>query len=263
MARLSNGNYSSIKDLQSILASVRGSFNKIGGTLYEAVVQQAGNVAGKKIQEEFVKAHRQMGQSAMMKIVPDFRLTSSGTEKIEGKSQKSDIIMTYSQNGVVFHLGGSIKLQQKKDVVKGKAAPKIGNLHSGLSLGDMLEEYSKISGFSLSELERLEAGLGALKVRSGNKLIKFTQTNSTGGYQNLATSWEQLKEASKYAGFLRAISGSGKETQLKTLKNDVAAVIIVNNQVYSIYDILQKIIEDFDAHAKITGPGWTNSKFST
>lgn len=263
MALLENGESLSAKDLKSILASVRGSFNKIGGTLYEAVAVQAGNVAGKKIKERFAAANREIASMPNVKLIPDMRFTSSGAEKINGKSQKSDIIMTYNEGGVTFQLGGSIKLQQKTDVVKGKALPKISNLHSGLSIGDMIEEYSKISGFSLSELEHFEAGIGALKVRSGNKLVKFTQAQSSGGYSNLSTAWENLKEASKYAGFLRAISGSGANTGLSTLKNDTAAIIVVNNQVYSIYNILQSIVMDFDKYAKITGPGWTNSKFST
>lgn len=186
MAKLQSGENMSVKDLQSIISSVRGSFNKIGGTLYEAVVVQAGNVAGEKAKEEFVKANREIAEMPDVRIIPDVHFSSSGAEKINGKSQKSDIIMTYSAGGITFQIGGSVKLQQKKDVIQGKAMPKIANLHSGLSLGDMIAEYSKISGFSLSELQNLEAGLGALKVRSGNKLVKFTQANSTGGYGNLS-----------------------------------------------------------------------------
>ena len=55
-----------------------------------------------------------------------------------------------------------------------------------------------------------------------------------------------MVEYGKYSAALRALSGSGAEL-------DFAALIIINNKIYSLYDLLKKMTNDFKTYMSING----------
>lgn len=250
--------------LESIMRSIRGCFNTLGGRLYEVVPMHALNIIGKQMEDQIQSTNRQINQLSGLVAYQNFRSQATGSGKIAGSDIKPDISLIYNENGVIYRFGGSVKLAQNRDTIKGEQ-PKIKNLHSGLTLGQMFQDYFSIIGDSLNNLEWFEAGLGALRIySSANSTIPFNQNNSSGAYSTLSSSWDNLKEASKYAGFLRALTGSGAISgNLGSLFADNAAFMVVNNKVYSMYSILEQIANNFDKYASISGAGWGNaSSFS-
>lgn len=231
------------KTLEAIVKSVRGSFNTMGGQFYEVAVKHAANVAGEELRDQLKTVYNLIGKNYPARVGSDLDAIWSGNQKLEGGDIKPDIQLSFSKNNVTFSFGGSIKLAQNAQYAQGKAFQI--QLQGSPSLGEGLEQYMNLAGYSANSLQWFEAGLGALKLYSGKKAINFNLKNSNGAYQDLIQQWQDLMEMSKKALFIRALSGSGdmlKESG--KILTDTASFLVINNTVYSMYDIICHFLDD-------------------
>ena len=246
-------------DLASIGASVRGSFSKIGGHMYEAVVVQAINCADCAAEEAFLEANNKIRKG----MPPGSSLNDSSlraaytatSKTLNGQDLKGDISMVYTRNGISYNISGSLKLNQQKNTLKGKSL-KISNVQGGFTLGEYIRQGFLVSGNSVASMQWYEAALGAVKI---NK----TKFSGSSQYTEARESWKEMIQYSKYAAALRMLTGHGGAVQTKTngFVFDFASVFVINNRVYSGYSIMKELVLSFDKHAKMTGV--SASSFST
>ena len=259
---VSAGGEMSAKDFNSFLTSLTSVFSSVGGLMYEPVVNQAANIVKYKMDQVIDNTNAEMA-SPITRIISS---THTGTAKIDSKDVKPDIVLTASINGVIVDFGGSIKLRQSKEVLNTKKLPKIDLVSEGWTLGRMLEEGHKFAG-AMNLFPYYEAGFGAIY---GGKESDgfFKPTNSkaysdnkgweTSAYSALSDAWEKAKEGSKYVMALHVLSGSGSSFQKNgAIFRDTASILIINNKIYSVYDILKVITNGLDKFMHVTeGPGF-------
>lgn len=216
--------------LYSLMRSLSGGFNTLGGILNEAAVKllfDAANSRGYNQVTDRVKN--------IVSAIPNAKLRVYGanlvTNKIGGKDVKSDITVIYTENGIVYTFGGSIKNLQNKQSLKGGVV--IKDIHSGFTFGSLIQEAYKLAGKNIDEMQGYEAALGAM-YRS-----PLYGVGESGEYVQM---WNSMKEYGKYASALRMLTGSGN-----FYENDFASILIVNDKIYSMYDILKNLCTNFDA----------------
>ena len=254
LSQLAKGGSSDI-DYNSVMRSVAGCFNEIGGHLYEAVVAFIFEHADETVRREvipalardFEKTGRISGEffEVTSRILSEVKTT--GQNKIDNQEVKGDISMKTSYDGITFQLSGSIKLLQNDDAITGKSL-RLKNIHNGMSFGNALTIGLDSAGHSTDILQWFEAHMSAVKQTEGSK--KNYVLSSGNGVEQ---SWENLKEYSKYSVALRMLTGSGDFT-----KDDFASILVVNNKIFSMYSILQKLSNNFDEYATIGG-GWNST----
>lgn len=223
---------SSQDEIDSIIKSVQGCFSAIMGVMYEPVATHAINLAKNKFDTEGKKAI-DSAFSASGGIV-SARQTGQKGKELYGHDAKEDIELTWNQNEISYRFGASIKLAQREKVLSGKGY--INNLHSGYNIGRYIADAFSLAGKkSDSSKKHWEAVWGARDIG-----------NASSSYGKALESWRTMVEYGKYSAALRALSGSGA-------KLDFAALIIVNNKIYSLYDLLKKMTNEFDRYMSING----------
>ena len=133
---------SSQDEIDSIIKSVQGCFSAIMGVMYEPVVAHAVNLAKNKFDTEGKKAI-DSAFSASGGIVSAKQTGQKGKE-LYGHDAKEDIELTWTQNGISYRFGASIKLAQREEVLSGKGY--INNLHSGYNIGRYIADAFSLAG---------------------------------------------------------------------------------------------------------------------
>lgn len=250
---LSKDSSASSLSMESIAKSIAGSFSAIGGKMFEPVAEHAFNCGDVAFWEELVnandniKAHLPPGSFL---IDGELRSKYTGSQKtLSGQDIKNDITMTYNKNGIEYTIGGSLKLNQQQKTLQGKSL-RISNLHSGFTLSGLAEEAFRVSGQSINAMQWYEAGLGAIK------LGKTTFTG-TGEYKTVSSSWHQMLEYGRYAAALRMLTGAGKTVSLQGNSEifDFSSIFVINNRIFSGYDVIKALVSDFKKYANMTGLG--------
>lgn len=223
---------SSQDEIDSIIKSVQGCFSAIMGVMYEPVAAHAINLARDKFDTEGKKAI-DAAFSASGGIVSAQQTGQKGKE-LYGHDAKEDIELTWTQNEISYRFGASIKLAQREEVLSGKGY--INNLHSRYNIGRYIADAFSLAGKKSDSSKRhWEAVWGARDTGNASSI-----------YRKALESWRTMVEYGKYSAALRALSGSGAEL-------DFAALIIVNNKIYSLYDLLKKMTNDFKTYMSING----------
>ena len=234
----SNSNNSGTLSLDSIQKSIAGSFNDIGGELFEPVVAHAINLVGNRMIEEKKKIDSAFVQSGGI-----LKAVQSGNErKTSGAQKKNDIELTYTKDKITYSIGGTVKLRQGKTDLNGRGWLK--DIHSGLTLGRLVELTLENAGQS-SLGQYYAACLGAIKTTQSNRSRFFD--NRSSDYNIGLNSWIEMKNAATLSGLALGLSGTGEY-------GDFSGVLVYNNIIYSIYDLLEKALYyDNNGIANITG----------
>ena len=238
LSKLGEPNGSSNLTLEDIKSSLEGVFSKIAGELYEPVTAHAMNIVGNKIWKQKKEIDQWFAHSGGI-----LRAIQSGTEtKESGAQKKNDVELTYTKNGITYSIGGTIKLRQGKQDLKGSGS--IQNLHGGMTLGKLVE--LTLSDTGQSQLGQYYAAmLGAIKTTQSNRSRFFD--NRSSNYNAGLNSWIEMKNAATLSGLALGLSGTGEY-------GDFSGVLVYNNIIYSIYDLLEKALYyDNNGIANITG----------
>ena len=239
--------------MDSIARSISGSFSAIGGKMFEPVAEHAFNCGDATFWEKLIDANDNIKlhlPPGSFLIDGELQSKYTGSQKtLSGQDIKNDITMTYNKNGIEYTIGGSLKLNQQQKTLQGKSL-RISNLHSGFTLSGLAQEAFRVSGQSINAMQWYEAGLGAIKI--GN--TAFAKSSE---YKIVSNSWHQMLEYGRYAAALRMLTGAGTMVDLKGGGEifDFSSIFVVNNRIFSGYDVIKNLVKDFKAHANMTGLG--------
>lgn len=228
-----NGGSSEIK-YSSLLQSIRGCFNDIGGHLFEVacayVAKHSKYYFNKNIVPEINMAFTRSGAKVFSNVA------NTGLNRINGHEVKNDIEMYYNENGISFIIGGNIKLNNQVRQHFGSNIT-IRNVHKGMTFGQFVE-YGLQSGANQANLQWIEGHIGALKTKKGGKDVPYVLSKS------LESNFDNFKQYCQYETALHMLTGSGD------FKNhDFSTMFVVNNKVLSMYDLLRLIANDFNEYA--------------
>ena len=253
LSALADGGTSDLS-YNSILSSIRNNFNNIGGILYEVVTAYILNHSGYVAKEEIVDKGNTAFLRSGVNSNGDVSVTVSllgaqrtGDKKIgiDKHEVKGDIELTIETHGtsggtVTFNLNGQLKLLQNKQVLQGKPATVLRNLTGGVGFGEALVLTLNYMNSSYSTLQWFEAHMSAIKKNKDNQKDYSISKSS-----DVVQAWNDLRDACKYVVAAKILTGSGNFSQ-----DDFASILIINNQIYSMYGILSQLNERFDELAR-------------
>lgn len=224
--------------LKSIVKSLQGCFANIGGKMLEPVAVHGANLCGEEIRKEIRTINQVLNQSPIMTVTS----TSTGQNKnLSGKSQKGDMSMQWGRDGLTWTAYGSVKHSGENSYSPIKGQPlrgSIPDIHSGYNLRKFIE--TTYEGYP-SPFSGFDQYLGSKNVRGA------------GSFSSQARSaWSSIKKVGKYKVFAEALTGQGIGKQSQ---GDFASLLIINARVFSMYDVLHHMIENFDDYGSITGSG--------
>ena len=219
----------------SLISSIRGCFNNIGGSLFEVACVHAVRQSKYYVSQNIIPEINQMFADSGARILS---VEHTGDERINGHEVKNDIEMIYYLNGIRFIVGGSLKLNNQVQQHLGNNIT-IKNVQGGMDFGKFLE-YGKIED---NNRKWLEAYMGVFKKKNSNgKDTKYIMPSA------LEKNFENMKEYGKYMAALHALTGSGD-----FLQHDFSDIMVINNKVISMYDLLKLLANNFDSYAKFRG----------
>lgn len=219
----------------SLVMSIRNCFNTIGGSLFEVAVKYIG-----KHSKYYFANHIEPELDAMFansggKVIKD--ATHTGNKTLNGKEVKNDVEMFFNERGIVFKIGINVKLNNQVKQHLGNRIT-IKNVQKGMTFGSFLD-----NGIEHREnLEWMEGHIGALKVKKNGKDVPYVLS------KGLDSNFNNMKEFCKYSNAAIALTGSGAFQ-----KHDFASLMVVNNKVFSMYDLLKLLAQDFDEFASFSG----------
>jgi hypothetical protein len=211
------------KSYSHVIGSLNAAINSFGGLLHEAIFTYAALVAaeqGNKLIKDFNDTlEAEVGSYGV-------KWTSTGTVDdgtTGGQEEKSDVQFTYNHNGVALTFGGSIKLRQNSEFRKaGKSGLKLGV--SGLIARN--ETYASLS----AKLNAYDSNAS----QSGYRMV-----GAEGAIRkNFINQWYDLRNCLAALELVDALSGLGQSV------SDFSALFIVNNRIFSIADILEKVYQN-------------------
>ena len=150
-------------------------------------------------------------------------------DTIEGKESKEDVHIYWNKGGIVLEFGGNIKLRE--------SAPFQGSGPGSRALG--------VEGFAAKSMtyQQLAKKLNAFAPGAGQ--YGYSLVGALGTTVN-AMDWYNIRQAAGALSLVDAIAGSG-------IQGDYSTLLIVNNKIFSIYDILRKIYDNSDTILKYGG----------
>lgn len=232
LASLGDGGSADIQNsFQSATDSIAAAFNSIGGTVHEMAEAHAINVAaneGQQLIMENDEKIKQMVSAADGKFYSNWTAQQI-TDTIEGKESKEDVHIYWNKGGIVLEFGGNIKLRE--------SAPFQGSGPGSRALG--------VEGFIAKSMtyQQLAKKLNAFAPGAGQ--YGYSLVGALGTTVN-AMDWYNIKQAAGALSLVDAIAGSG-------IQGDYSTLLIVNNKIFSIYDILRKIYDNSDTILKYGG----------
>lgn len=212
---------------------IQSSLNSISGeTIHEPLTAWLiNNKLGQD--KEILSKLEDIFKTSNFKVTAETTGQNIGPEgtKMAGEQLKEDVGVTWDSDNFKIHFGVSNKLRQSQKNLSTKTGKLIGSVSpQSISLGELVS-MSIQNGTPLA----YEQGWSALLQSPSNK-----------GKWNLKPwedSWVKFKETAKYVALFRALIGTG-------LEGDFASIFIVNDKVFSGYDILKKV-DDIQGRSKI------------
>lgn len=145
--------------------------------------------------------------------------------KLNGEQKKDDIVVKWTNGSYIINLPISMKARYSAKNYNPKTGGLRGELTpQGISLGELIDMTYK------TKPKVFEEAWGSILVAPEGKLTDRVDSHGS-GYPLLIKSWNEFKEAAKYVALYRALVGTG-------IENDFAALLIVNDKIFSVYDIL-------------------------
>lgn len=236
--------YATIDELASAVAA---SFSAIGGEyIYEPLAVASANAVKKKMTDELKETNTRLsgkGCTVTAHWVP------TGESASGGYQGKDDMFFIVSNDSVTLRLGGSLKLRQGKGVKADGSYARGLNPQENFNLGQFIDIATNNTGKDFYE----QYWSLYLTSASHGRYIK----NNTKQYLAPAiASWNQMKQVGKYTAALRVLTGSG-------VKGDFSSIFIVNNQIVSMYALLNKLVDNDKNKASagiwISGKGYTST----
>lgn len=148
---------------------------------------------------------------------------------------KPDVTITASSDNVKFIFHSSAKLRVQLLDKENKSRQKRARLSSSVSVGELLSMA-------------VENGVEGFEQALGWQLYKpqgrgHTRRIEEGDFSPMQSLWEDFKRMSSKLAFIRAFVGTGQVYGDKKNKIDWNTIIVVNDRVYSFYEILRDIEE--------------------
>lgn len=224
---LGNSSYSAndVKSLYgSYIEALKSAFNSLGGTIHEIVVAHGINVAAgvgdgaiKKSEEE----SRRIVESSNGAFYSQWVAQDTDAS---GRETKNDVNIYYNKNGITFTVGGSIKLRQGQAFRGSGRGSRILGVEGLVAKSESYDSITK-------KLEQYIPGIN----QYGYQMMGAWNNNE--GISNVRSDWWLMKQFAGAITFVDSIAGSGQA-------GDFSSLFIVNNRVFSVADILQKILDN-------------------
>lgn len=244
LSKLSKNKSATKDDVQRIVEAIQACFNSIAGTAEEAAVNYAINEMNRqgylRVNEEIQDIVKKVGMNGAVSL--DSTLTGAITQAREGEAVSSgkelmnDVEVTWNSGGMSLTFGGSIKLRQGQGFKSTRSG-------FGLELTAREGTYEKM-------IKRVEA------VIPGARMYGYAMVaNLKGRMSEYNDDWYKLRM------FLGAVSFADAMTGLGGSINDFSSLMIINNRIFSVYDILDRIATE-EAKKQILKKGSHNAPYT-
>ena len=212
-----------VQDLyRGYIGSLKAAFNSLGGTIHEVAFAHGVNVAAGVGNGAIKKSEKEIANIVKRSGGTFYSQWNAQDTNAEGKETKNDVTIFYNKNGITVNLGGSIKLRQGRAFKgSGKGSELLGV--SGLVAKG--ESYDSIT----RKLESYVPGIN----QYGYSMMGAWEGNE--GIAGVTGHWWLMKQFAGAIIFVDALAGSGA-------KGDFSSLFIVNNRVFSVADILKKVL---------------------
>ena len=212
-------------------------FNALGGEQVGEIVGSAAAVEVlQKGDKEVIRRLEQMFAASGGKIVVGVAKTGEDTIQIgDGLpiQQKGDWSIVIQKGRVVVRIPVSSKLYQGGS--NGKKYTPIGEPFNGIIAAQTIGLDQLLAITLNGSVDWLEQHMAALSRVPQGRWADLGNQGDPAAY----ALWKEFKEAAKYTGLFRALVGTGAKTKSGI---DFAALLIVNNQIYSMADILKAFV---------------------
>ena len=209
------------EQFKQYIGSIQQAFNSIGGTLHELAYLKGAMVASDEFEKMLKDTESNIAKTLAAKGIGHFSAEWTAHNLDEnGKQMKNDVSFTYTKNGIELTFGGSVKLKQNQSF---RGSGEGSHLLGVQGLVARQETYDSIA-------DKLEIYSPGIK-QYGYQLLGVKEGASTG----VGSDWWYIKQMAGAMTLVDAIAGTGQV-------GDFSALFIVNNRIFSVYDILKKIL---------------------
>ena len=220
-----------IKKPKTLLKSASSCFGTLGGEgIHEVIGEHSANLIKVRGKQEVVDRATMSFQQAGWKVTAT---SNSGQNvglaegKMKGQQKKPDINIYWDMGGVVIELPVSMKMRQSEQNYNFKTGQTKGAVSAqNIALGELLA----MTLHSRASTAWYEKGLSAIL-----DAPRGDAASLKADYIPFEESWQEFKEASKYVALFRSFVGTGIDG------DDFATLFVVNDTVYSMYDILDQV----------------------
>lgn len=214
-----------------ILGSIRASLNSIGGTMHEVGFTLAALEAAKKAEKTFQETNKSISETVTSGGGSFTAHWTAQDVSDSGSETKDDVTISWNDGNVTITFGGSIKLRQ------GQAFRGSGPGSQSLAVAGFIVRQENLEQ-NLKKLEQYAPGVTQASV----SMIAALNAGSAIG------EWYQIKQRLGMLNLVDAIAGSG-------LKGDFSALLVVNNRIFTMTDVLDKIGQTLTQIESSTGIG--------
>ena len=235
---------------EKVAKAVAGTLSSVAGeSFYEILVTLVANRVMKQfneVNEQIIKDFLAAGFS-LTQI--DERARQSSDVDLSGQQGKPDLYITWNENGLIIHIGGSVKFRQaNNDFVNGKF---MGKISYSLSLREVFNYADQlIPNASLSFTGALAA---ILRTKHEDWGDGYT---TPADIESFKKAWDEIKQRAALMGVVDKFAGTGETNQFG--EANFADVLIINQEVVPMYKIFQDIsLTGFSGATSVSGGGWT------
>ena len=226
--------------IEKVISAIAGCFRNINGEeLFEDAVAHGANSAFNTTKKAF-KSLNDYIYSTSNKFDEDPFFKQTGDIKDEvGESIKADIQAYYKKNGVVYELGGTIKLRQSKKVQIGSLnlADLLGIKTINVPLIEAFLSAQKIGSLPDNSARDMFAILGATYYDMKNTPFTLSKKGAELGWCDFA--FEEVKNLGMLNIMLETMFGKGGVFQGTS---NLASWMLINNKVVTFAQIYQTIL---------------------
>lgn len=214
-----------------------GVFNPVGGEgIHEPIVAHVANVVKYKGYTEVLDPIKKIfgsvshfylkGQTdGVGGVLKDLEGT-----KMEGKQVKPDINLYWDLGSFTVEFPASLKARYGPNSYSRKQ----GNFQKSAELSGQNISLGELLAMAIESGNAATYEQGWSALLSSTKDRRRTNLHLDGNYHELNDSWNNFRRVAYGLGLFRGLVGTG-------LKGDFAALLIINNKIYSMYDILNQL----------------------
>ena len=214
-----------LKSYQSALQSITAAFNQVGGLLGEMIVNLAIITGITKLEEALENTNKEIAKD-LAKLPGSYLKQEWTGQRIgatSGKQVKEDVHITWNGTSgeLLLAFGGSVKVRQGRKFRKSANRRVSGFIAAGSTFGSLI-----------GQLERYLPGV-TKQAQSTAAALQASEDD---------TNWWYLIRILGILSLVDALSGLGAGNS----GFDLASLLIINNQVFSIPDILEQSLIKLD-----------------